>query len=187
MKALVGEWDTKTVVGVALGAILFAINMVYIQVPIFTQVQLSLAPVVIVIVGALYGPLPAALAAGFGNILADMIGGWGFWFDWTIGWLIVGFLFGLLPIYGVKIKEGIMNKRQIFIFIAISIIAPLLSYIGVVPFFTKMWYQGELEIGMIQGFIAAVQNTVVVIIVGIPVLNIMAKRYKLKTDLSEEL
>lgn len=37
-KLLVGEWNTKTVVGVALGAILFAVNIVFIQVPVFTQV-----------------------------------------------------------------------------------------------------------------------------------------------------
>lgn len=54
-RKLVGQWNTKTVVGVALGAILMAIMMVYIQIPIFTQVQFSLAPVVIVIVGALFG------------------------------------------------------------------------------------------------------------------------------------
>lgn len=96
-RKLVGQWNTKTVVGVALGAILMAIMMVYIQIPIFTQVQFSLAPVVIVIVGALFGPLPAAIAACFGNFLADMIGGWGFWFDWTIGHFFCGFITGLLP------------------------------------------------------------------------------------------
>lgn len=37
-RKLVGQWNTKTVVGVALGAILMAIMMVYIQIPIFTQV-----------------------------------------------------------------------------------------------------------------------------------------------------
>ena len=83
-KLLVGEWNTKTVVGVALGAILFAVNIVFIQVPIFTQVQLSLAPLVVVIVGGMFGSLACGISMMIGNFLADMIGGWGFWFDWTL-------------------------------------------------------------------------------------------------------
>ena len=111
-KLLVGEWNTKTVVGVALGAILFAVNIVFIQVPIFTQVQLSLAPLVVVIVGGMFGPLACGISMMIGNFLADMIGGWGFWFDWTLADLVYGFIIGLLPVYGAKSARAFSPKSR---------------------------------------------------------------------------
>ena len=185
-RKLVGQWNTKTVVGVALGAILMAIMMVYIQIPIFTQVQFSLAPVVIVIVGALFGPLPAAIAACFGNFSADMIGGWGFWFDWTIGHFFCGFITGLLPVYGARVGEGVFTNKQAATFAVLAFVAPLIAFCGITPLFTMMWYQGELEIGMVQGVIAGVKDGLMAAIIGVPLLKMMVKKKRLKTNLTEE-
>lgn len=185
-KKLVGEWNTKTVVGVALGAILFAINIVYIQVPIFTQVQFSLAPLVIVIVGGLYGPLPCGISMMIGNFLADMIGGWGFWFDWTIADLIYGFIIGLLPVYGANISEGIFTKKQMTIYGILAMVGPLFAYCAIAPIFTMMWYQGELEIGLIQGLIAGLKDGIMSVVLGIPILKLMASRSLKKMNLSED-
>lgn len=183
---LFGEWTTKTVVGVALGAILFAVNIVYIQIPIFTQVQFSLAPLVVVIVAALFGPVPCGISMMIGNFLADMIGGWGFWFDWTIADFFCGFLIGLLPVYGAKIPEGIFTKKQMIIYGIIGLIAPIFSYCAIAPIFTVMWYQGELQIGMIQGLIAGIKDGLMYVILGIPLLKLMASRNAKKRNLYEE-
>lgn len=185
-KALIGEWNTKTVVGVALGAILFAVNIVYIQIPIFTQVQFSLAPLVIVIVGGLFGPLPCGISMMIGNFLADMIGGWGFWFDWTIADLFYGFFIGLLPVYGAKITEGIFTKKQMTIYGVLAMVGPLVAYCLIAPIFTVMWYQGELEIGMLQGLIAGLKDGIMSVVLGIPVLKMIANRNLKKMNLSEE-
>lgn len=185
-KLLVGEWNTKTVVGVALGAILFAVNIVFIQVPIFTQVQLSLAPLVVVIVGGMFGPLACGISMMIGNFLADMIGGWGFWFDWTLADLVYGFIIGLLPVYGAKISEGIFTKKQMIIFGILAIVGPLFAYCAIAPIFTMMWYEGELAIGMLQGLIAGLKDGVMSVVLGIPVLKVMANRNLKKMNLSEE-
>ena len=185
-RKLVGQWNTKTVVGVALGAILMAIMMVYIQIPIFTQVQFSLAPVVIVIVGALFGPLPAAIPACFGNKLSHRNGGRGFWLDRTIGHFFCGFITGLLPVYGARVGEGVFTNKQAATFAVLAFVAPLIAFCGITPLFTMMWYQGELEIGMVQGVIAGVKDGLMAAIIGVPLLKMMAKKNRLKTNLTEE-
>lgn len=74
---LVGEWNTKTIVAVAIGAALFGVLMCYGGIPIFTNTSLTTAMIIPVIVGALFGPLPAMVCCGVGNVIADLIGGWG--------------------------------------------------------------------------------------------------------------
>ena len=69
-KILLGKWDTKTIVGVAIGVALFGVLMDYASIKVFTNTNLTLAMIVPVIVGGLFGPLPAAIACGLGNVFA---------------------------------------------------------------------------------------------------------------------
>ena len=68
-KKLVGVWNTRTIVAVAIGAALFGVLMNYGGIPVFTNTSLTTAMVVPVVVGAMYGALPAAVAAGVGNVI----------------------------------------------------------------------------------------------------------------------
>lgn len=61
VQKLVGTWNTKTIVGVAIGAALFGVLMNYGSIKVFSNTSLSTAMVVPVIVGALFGPLPVAM------------------------------------------------------------------------------------------------------------------------------
>lgn len=49
-----------------------------------------------------------------------------------------------------------------------------------------MWYEGELAIGMLQGLIAGLKDGVMSVVLGIPVLKVMANRNLKKMNLSEE-
>ncbi len=93
---LLGKWDTKTIVGIAIGAALFGVLMDFGGIKVTTNTSLTSAYVVLPIVGALFGPLPAALTGLIGNTIADLIGGWGLWFDWSFGNAVAGFFIGLL-------------------------------------------------------------------------------------------
>ena len=101
---LVGTWNTKTIVTVAIGAALFGVLMVYASFPIFANTYVS-AMLIPVIVGAMFGPLAALVAAAVGNIVADLIGGWGVWFDWSVGNGLAAFFVGLLAVYGARVTE----------------------------------------------------------------------------------
>ncbi len=185
-KLLLGEWNTKTIVAVAVGAALFGVLMCYGGIPVFTNTSLTTAMLVPVIVGGLFGPLPAFVAAGVGNVIADLIGGWGMWFDWSIGNAVMAFCVGLLPVYGANIKEGVFEVKHMIIYAICCILGNVISFGVITPIFTVIFYGGDLEVTFIQAFAATLGNFAVLVVVGIPVLKVLANRYKSRSNLAQE-
>jgi len=185
-KMLVGKWDTKTVVGVAIGAALYGVLMNYGGIRVFTNTSLTTAMIIDVIVGALFGPLPAALMAFCGNVIADLIGGWGFWFDWSVGNGVLAFFVGLLPLYGARIDDGVFTTKHAVIYAITVIVGNLVAFGAVTPLLTYLWYSNELTITWSQCLSAFASNASVQIIVGIPLLFLLASRNARSTNLSKE-
>ena len=185
-KTLVGTWNTKTVVGVAIGAALFGVLMVYGSIKVFTNTNLTTAMLIPVIVGGMFGPLPAMVATGVGNVIADLIGGWGMWFDWSIGNAVLGLFVGALPLYGAKIEDGIFNVKHMIIYTILCILGNALAFGIVTPIFSTLLYQSELTITFMQSLTGGVSNCAVLIIVGIPLLKIMAARNARNNNLTKE-
>ncbi|MBR1758713.1 MAG: ECF-type riboflavin transporter substrate-binding protein [Lachnospiraceae bacterium] len=183
---LLGKWDTKTIVGIAIGAALFGVLMDFGGIKVTTNTSLTSAYVVLPIVGALFGPLPAALTGLIGNTIADLIGGWGFWFDWSFGNAVAGFFIGLLPVYGAKIADGIFTTKHAIIYAIVTIIGVGLGFGVVTPVLTVLFYSSELTVTWIQAWAAIISDASVAIIVGIPVLFALAARNKKKTNLTKE-
>jgi energy-coupling factor transport system substrate-specific component len=184
-KLILGEWNTKTVVGVALGAALFGVLMKYVSFPLFANTYITAAMIVPVIIGGLFGPVPALVACMVGNMLADVMAG-GFWLDWSIGNGVLGFLVGTLPLYGAFINKGIFEVKHMVIFAVIAVFANILAFGIVTPVFTVLLYGGELSITLIQSTVASLANIGVLIIVGIPLLKYLATRNLRTTNLSRE-
>lgn len=172
---LVGEWNTKTIVAVAIGAALFGVLMCYGGIPIFTN-----------IVGALFGPLPAMVCCGVGNVIADLIGGWGLWFDWSVGNAVMAFCVGLLPVYGANIKEGIFTVKHAVIYAVCCILGNMVAFGVITPIFSALFYGSDLNLTFLQALAATLGNTLVLVVVGIPILLVLANRYKSRTNLKED-
>ncbi len=181
-----GEWNTKTIVGVAIGAALFGVLMVYGGIRVTTNTSLTSAMIVPVVVGALFGPVPAALAAGIGNTIADLIGGWGFWFDWSAGNLVLGLFVGALTLYGARINDGVFKIKHAIIYAILVVVGNAVAFGLVTPFLTYAWYSSELTITWIQAWSAIVSNASVQVVLGIPVLFALAKRNARGTNLTKE-
>lgn len=186
LKKFVGEWNTKTIVAVAIGAALYGVLMVWGSIPVFTNTNLTSAMIVPVVVGALFGPLPATVALLVGNCLADLIGGWGFWFDWSIGNGVLGLFVGLLPIYGADIKNGIFKVKHAVIYTICCVLGNAIAFGIVTPVMTALLYSADLEITFIQSLAGGLSNTAVLVIIGIPVLVLLSKRYASRANLVEE-
>ncbi len=186
LKKFVGEWNTKTIVAVAIGAALYGVLMVWGSIPVFTNTNLTSAMIVPVVVGALFGPLPATVALLVGNCLADLIGGWGFWFDWSIGNGVLGLFVGLLPLYGADIKNGIFKVKHAVIYTICCILGNAIAFGIVTPVMTALLYSADLEITFIQSLAGGISNTAVLVIIGIPVLVLLSKRYASRANLVEE-
>jgi len=183
---LVGKWSTMTLVAVAVGAALFGVLMVFVSFPVFTNTYLTAAMVIPVIVGGLFGPLPAFATLLIGNFVADLIGGWGFWFDWSVGNGVLGLFVGALPLYGARIDEGIFKVQHAIIYAVCCIVGNAFAFGVVTPVMTSLFYAADLEITFIQAFASGIANTAVLVIVGIPLLFLFASRYKKRSDLKEE-
>ncbi len=182
---LVGEWNTKTIVAVAIGAALYGVLMCYGGVPIFTNTNLTTAMIIPVIVGALFGPLPAMVCCGVGNVIGDLIGG-SMWFDWSVGNAVMAFCVGLLPVYGANIKEGIFTAKHAVIYAVCCILGNVVAFGIVTPIFSTLFYGSDLNVTLLQALAATLGNTLVLVVVGIPILLVLANRYKSRTNLKED-
>ncbi|MDR2053846.1 MAG: ECF-type riboflavin transporter substrate-binding protein [Treponema sp.] len=185
-RIILGKWNTRTLVAVAVGAALFGVLMVYGSVPVFTNTQLTSAMIIPVVVGGLFGPLPAFVTLLIGNVLADTIGGWGYWFDWSIGNGILGFFIGTLPLYGARIDEGIFKVRHAVIYVVIAVLGNAIAFGLITPLLTSLFYAADLEITFLQAFASGLSNTLVLVVVGIPILILLSKRFGKRKDLKEE-
>jgi len=183
---LIGKWDTKTIVTVAIGAALFGVLMVYGGVQVFTNTSLTTAMIVPVVVGALYGPLPAAVAAGVGNTIADLIGGWGMYPAWSVANAVAALFIGALPLYGAKITEGKFDIKHIVIYVICVIVGNALAFGVVAQVLTVVIEGGDMNVSLIQGLAGSVSNILVETVIGIPVIMLLAKRYASRSNLSEE-
>ena len=183
---LLGVWNTKTIVGVAIGAALFAVLMNYGGIKVTTNTSLTSAYIIPAIVGALFGPLPAGLAAGLGNVLADLIGGWGFWFDWSAGNFVAGYFAGLVGLFGASVEDGKFDAKDAIVYIICCVVGCGLGFGLVTPFLTYCWYSSELTVTWVQAWAAIVSDASVLIVVGLPLLIVLAKRNKRGTNLSKE-
>ena len=182
---LLGKWNTKTIVGIAIGAALFGVLMNFGSIRVTTNTSLTTSYIVLPIVGALFGPLPAFLTGLIGNTIADLIGGWGLWFDWSFGNAVAGFFMGLLPLYGAKIEDGVFTVKHAIIYAVVTVVGGI-GFGLVTPVLTYLFYSSELTVTWIQAWAAIVSDASVAIIVGVPVLFALAKRNARGTNLSKE-
>ncbi|MDR1411415.1 MAG: ECF-type riboflavin transporter substrate-binding protein [Spirochaetaceae bacterium] len=185
-RLILGKWNTRTLVAVAVGAALFGVLMVYGSIPVFTNTQLTSAMIIPVVVGGLFGPLPAFVTLLVGNVLADTIGGWGYWFDWSVGNGILGFFIGTLPLYGARIDDGVFKVRHAVIYAVIAILGNAIAFGLVTPLLTSLFYAADLEVTFLQAFASGISNTLVLVVVGIPILILLSKRFGKRKDLKEE-
>jgi energy-coupling factor transport system substrate-specific component len=185
-RLFLGKWSTKTLVSVAVGAALFGVLMVYGSIPIFTNTQLTTAMIIPVVVGGLFGSVPAFITLFLGNVLADLIGGWGFWFDWSIGNGILGLFIGTLPLYGARIDEGIFKIQHAIIYTVIAIVGNAVAFGIVTPILTSLFYASDLEITFLQALASGISNTIILVVLGIPILILLSRRFAKRSNLKEE-
>lgn len=186
LQKLLGTWNTMTIVTVGVGAALFGVLMNYGGIPIFTNTSLTTAMIVPVVVGAMYGPVPAAVACGVGNVIADLIGGWGLFPAWSIANAVAGLFVGALPLYGAYITDGKFEIKHMIWYLVCLIVGNALAFGLVAQVFTVIFEGGDLNVSLIQGLYASVGNILIEAVVGIPVIKLLANRYASRSNLTEE-
>ncbi|HNW04199.1 MAG TPA: ECF transporter S component [Oscillospiraceae bacterium] len=172
-KPILGEWNTRTAAAVAVGAVLFGVLKVWGSIP---DLYFTAAMLVPIVAGALLGALPAGVSMFLGNCLADLIGGAGFGFDWSVGYGILGFCVGLLPLYGARIREGVFTMRQALVYAIVAVLANFVAFGLITPMMSSVFYFTDLEIASLQSLALGASNSAVLIVAGIPLLFLLARR-----------
>ena len=185
-RLFVGKWNAITFLSVTVGAALFGVLMVFGSIPVFTNTYLTAAMIVPVVVGGMFGPLPAFATMLFGNMIADLIGDLGFRLDWSIGNGILGLFIGALPLYGAKIDKGVFNVKHAIIYAVLCVIGNAFAFGIITPILTSLLYPADLELSFIQAFVSIMLNVAVLTIVGIPLLFLLANRFSKRSNLKED-
>lgn len=180
IQKLIGDWNIKTILGVLIGAIAFGLLMNYGSFLVYSKTYFTTSMIVPVIVGAYFGPLPAAVATGLGNILADVIRQSEIYYNWAIGNAVLGLFVGALPLYGTNIRKGIFEVKHIVLFALLCVVGCGFSFVGIVPVFTVIFFDGQLQITLTETVIGSIMDIIVLLTLGIPTLKLLAKWNKHK-------
>lgn len=93
------EFGTRQVVYGAIGAALYgALSWVSNFIPLPAAGNITFRPAVAVLIffGVAYGPIVGFLAGFIGNTLGDLISGFGFYWNWSLGNALMGMVPGLI-------------------------------------------------------------------------------------------
>jgi energy-coupling factor transport system substrate-specific component len=127
MKAKSSIWTfgTKAVVYSAIGAALYGVLSWltnFAQIPAAGNVAIRPAIVIPLFFGIAFGPWVGAITGLVGNIIGDLLSGYGFWIWWDIGNGIIGLVAGLsaaMMIDFKRIKDLI--TAEIFVVLAVAV------------------------------------------------------------------
>ncbi len=98
------KFGTREIVYSAIGAALYGVlNWVFnnLQLPGTTLVSLRPPVAVPMFMGIVFGPLVGLFTGFFGNVIGDLLSGYGFFWAWDVGNGLLGLIPGLLPLVGV--------------------------------------------------------------------------------------
>jgi energy-coupling factor transport system substrate-specific component len=109
-KSNMWKFGTREIVYSAIGAALYGVlNWVFnnLTLPGTTLVSFRPPVAIPIFMGIVFGPWVGFFSGGVGNIIGDLLSGYGFFWAWDVGNGLIGLVSGLLPYVGVmEIKTG---------------------------------------------------------------------------------
>ena len=178
--------SAKTVVLVALGSALYGIGGLPIfSIPVFANTSLKPAMAVLALFAVLYGPRVGFLVGFIGHWVTDLFAGYGVWLSWVLGSGIVGAVIGLFPILTrERLDEGVFGTMDMFLLVLLAVAGNGVGY-GCSAILDYLLYAEPLAKVMVQLGIIAVGNSILIAVVGYYILNSVANRNRLSSNLVE--
>lgn len=179
------QFTTRTVVAIGIGAALYGILGIW-GFSIAPNTYIKPAIALLVIFGALFGPVTGLLVGLIGHTLTDAILGFGIWWGWVISSGITGLFSGfIMNKKSFSIKDGQFTKSHIGFLIATSVAGILLGLVFAGIF--DVFFMGEpADKIFIQVGGAFLANLLVFFVIALPALIAIAKANKRSTNLKVE-
>ena len=175
----------KNVVATGIGAALFIIVGIFINIPIFGNTSLQLQFAVLALFATIFGPIPGFLIGLLGHGLKDAIQyGNVSWF-WILASGLVGLGIGLFRRY-YNVEKGIFGIKEIVIFNAVQVISVFLAFNLICPVGDKLLYNQAWNYLFTQGFVASLANVITIAVGGTLLLTIYAKTRTKDGSLSKD-
>ena len=180
------EFNTKTLVGTALGAALFTVLFMYVKIPTgIPETQIQSAYGIGGFFAAMFGPIAGLLIAFIGHALSDIVQYGSAWWSWVIASGVAGLIMGL--VYPkLKVEEGILSWKDILLYNIFQIAANVFAWIVVAPVLDIVIYSEPVELVFAQGVVAAISNAVSAGVIGSVLLFLYSKTRAKKGSLTKE-
>ena len=175
----------KTVVATAIGAALFVVIGLLINIPTpipNTSIQLQYA--VQSLFSLLFGPLSGFLIGFIGHAFKDAVT-YGLWWTWIIPSGLFGLVIGLLK-NRFKIEQGIFTNKDAIVFNVVQIITNIVVWGIVAPVGDIVVYSQSVEKVFTQGVVVGLVNAFTVGIGGTILLAVYAKTRTQESSLSRD-
>ncbi len=178
-------FNTKTLVGTALGAALFTVLMMYVKIPTglpSTEIQTCYG--IGGFFAAMFGPIAGFLMAFIGHFISDSLS-YGAWWSWIIASGVCCFIIGL--VYPkLHVEDGILSKKDLLVYNITQVIANVVAWIIVAPVLDIVIYSEPVELVFTQGVVAALTNAVSAGVIGSLLLFLYSKTRAKKGSLTKE-
>lgn len=185
MKKKLFGFNTKTLVGTALGAALFTVLFMYVKIPTgIPSTEIQTAYGIGGFFAAMFGPIAGFLVAFIGHFISDSLQ-YGAWWSWIIASGVCCFLIGL--VYPrLKVEEGIFTGKDILVYNIFQIVANAIAWVLVAPVLDILIYSEPVELVFTQGIVAAITNAVSAGVIGTLLLFLYSKTRAKKGSLTKE-
>ena len=175
----------RSVVATGVGAALFIIIGIFINIPIFGNTSIQLQYAVLALFSTLFGPVAGFLIGFIGHALKDAIQYGSLSWAWILGSGVVGLVIGLFRRY-YDVAKGRFALRQVITFNIVQVIAVALAYVVIAPIGDKIQYNQAWNYLFAQGFISGVANVITIGVGGTILLAIYARTRTQAGSLTKE-
>jgi len=163
-------FGTREVVYAAIGAALYAVLSVatnFLQIPAAANVSIRPAVAIPMFFGLAFGPWVGLIAGFVGNLISDLVSGYGFWLWWDLGNGLMGFVPGLVYLTMTDFRlTGDLVKAEIMVVVGAAVGMFVASV-------SEIWVSGiDFTTSMATNFVPSFISNVVNGLILVPILMI---------------
>jgi len=178
-------FNTKTLVGTALGAALFTVLFMYVKVPTgIPSTEIQTAYGIGGFFAAMFGPIAGFLLAFIGHFISDSLQ-YGAWWSWIIASGVCCFIIGL--VYPkLKVEEGIFTGKDVLKYNIFQVVANAIAWLLVAPVLDILLYNEPVALSFTQGLVGFISNSISAGVIGSLLLFLYSKTRAKKGSLTKE-